>query len=70
MFDALYAGFAGLIANISNFMYSYLLIILLAAAGVYFTCRSKFVQRGCWENPSGWSARSRTTSTPFPPSRR
>ena len=44
MFDALYAGFAGLIANISNFMYSYLLIILLLAAGVYFTCRSKFVQ--------------------------
>lgn len=44
MFDALYAGFAGLIANISNFMYSYLLIILLLAAGIYFTCRSKFVQ--------------------------
>ena len=40
MFDALYAGFAGLIANISNFMYSYLLIILLLAAGIYFTCRS------------------------------
>ena len=44
MFDALYAGFAGLIANISSFMYSYLLIILLLATGLYFTVRSKFVQ--------------------------
>lgn len=44
MFDALYTGFAGLISSISNFMYSYLLIILLIAAGLYFTVRSKFVQ--------------------------
>ena len=44
MFDALYTGFAGLVASISNFMYSYLLIILLIAAGLYFTVRSKFVQ--------------------------
>lgn len=33
-----------IIASISNFMYSYLLIILLLAVGLYFTIRTKFVQ--------------------------
>ena len=33
-----------LIENISNFMYSYLLIIMLLAVGLYFTVRTKFVQ--------------------------
>ncbi len=33
-----------LIEQISNFMYSYLLIILLLAVGLYFTFRTKFVQ--------------------------
>ena len=33
-----------LIADISNVMYSYLLIIMLLAVGLYFTFRSKFVQ--------------------------
>ena len=32
------------IENISNFMYSYLLIIMLLAVGIYFTVRTKFVQ--------------------------
>ena len=36
--------FSKLISNISNIMYSYLLIILLIAAGLYFTFRTKFVQ--------------------------
>lgn len=36
--------FASIISNISNMMYSYLLIILLLAVGIYFTFRSKFVQ--------------------------
>ena len=44
MLDAIYNSFASLIAYISNFMYSYLLIILLLAVGIYFTIRSKFVQ--------------------------
>lgn len=30
--------------NISNFLYTYILIILLIAAGLYFTFRTKFVQ--------------------------
>ena len=33
-----------LIENISNFMYSYLLIIMLLAVGLYFTIRTRFVQ--------------------------
>ena len=36
--------FSSLIGNISNIMYSYLLIILLLAVGLYFTIRTKFVQ--------------------------
>ncbi len=33
-----------MIEEISNFMYSYLLIILLLAVGLYYTFRTKFVQ--------------------------
>lgn len=40
----MYDFFAKAIGNINNFMYSYLLIILLLAAGVYFTIRTKFIQ--------------------------
>lgn len=36
--------FSKLISNISNIMYSYLLIILLLVVGLYFTFRTKFVQ--------------------------
>lgn len=32
------------IEKISHFMYSYLLIVLLLAVGLYFTCRTRFVQ--------------------------
>ena len=35
---------SGIISSISGFMYSYLLIILLLAVGLYFTFRTKFVQ--------------------------
>ncbi len=44
MFNMLYNGFASLIGNVSNFMYSYLLIILLLAAGLFFTVRTRGVQ--------------------------
>ena len=37
-------GFASLVGVISNVMYSYLLIIMLLAVGLYFTLRSRFVQ--------------------------
>ena len=44
MLDSLYNGFAGLVGTLNDLMYSYLLIILLLAAGAYFTIRSKGVQ--------------------------
>lgn len=44
MLNTLYIGFASLISGISNMMYSYLLIIMLLAVGLYFTCRGKFLQ--------------------------
>lgn len=40
----MYQMISTLIENISNFMYSYLLIIMLLAVGLYFTIRTKFVQ--------------------------
>lgn len=40
----MYTFIATAIENISNFMYTYLLIILLLAVGLYFTIRSRFVQ--------------------------
>lgn len=40
----MYEVFSNVIESISNFMYSYLLIILLLAVGLYFTFRTKFVQ--------------------------
>ncbi len=40
----MYHFISSLIENISNFMYSYLLIILLLAVGLYFTIRTRFVQ--------------------------
>ena len=40
----MYALFSGFIGSVSNFMYSYLLIILLLAVGLYFTFRTKFIQ--------------------------
>ena len=36
--------FASLVGNISNIMYSYVLIIMLLGVGLYFTFRTKFVQ--------------------------
>ncbi len=36
--------FAGIISSISGFLYSYILIALLIAAGLYFTIRTGFVQ--------------------------
>lgn len=40
----MYSFISTLIEDISNFMYSYLLIILLLAVGLYFTFRTKFIQ--------------------------
>lgn len=40
----MYELFSTFIETISNFMYSYLLIILLLAVGLYFTFRTRFIQ--------------------------
>lgn len=40
----MYEAFSKLIENIRDFMYSYLLIILLLVVGLYFTFRTKFIQ--------------------------
>lgn len=36
--------FASMVSAISNFMYSYLLIIMLIGVGLYYTFRTRFVQ--------------------------
>lgn len=33
-----------LIGTLSNYLYTYILVILLIAAGLYFTIRTRFVQ--------------------------
>ena len=40
----MYEAFSGLISAVSDVMYSYLLIILLLAVGLYFTLRTKLIQ--------------------------
>jgi len=40
----MYEWISKVVENTSNFMYSYLLIILLLAVGLYFTFRTRFVQ--------------------------
>lgn len=39
--------YAKIIGELSNWLYSYVLIILLLGAGIYFTVRTKFVQFKC-----------------------
>jgi len=40
----MYEAFANLIASISTYMYSYILIVMLLAVGLYFTFRGKLLQ--------------------------
>ena len=58
-----------IINEISNIMYSYLLIILLLAVGLYFTFRTKFIQFRMFAESIRVVARSRTRPAPSPPSR-
>ena len=61
MLDTLYNGFAGLVGTLNDLMYSYVLIILLLAAGLYFTIRSKGVSSVCSGSRCAWSAKNRAT---------
>ena len=42
--DELYILYNNIINSMSNFLYTYILIILLVAGGIYFTVRTRFVQ--------------------------
>lgn len=44
MTDKIMTAFSAVIAVLNDWMYSYVLIILLLAAGIYFTVRSRFAQ--------------------------
>ena len=47
----MYATIAGFISSVSNAMYSFLLIVMLLAVGLYFSIRTGFVQfRGLGES--------------------
>ncbi len=64
MFDL----YGALIGNLSNYLYTYILIIFLVAGGIYFTVRTKFVQfRYLKESCGSFSHRVRMTrrSRPF-----
>ena len=42
--DTLYVIYNDVINSLSNFLYTYILIILLVVGGIYFTIRTRFVQ--------------------------
>ena len=44
MLETIAAAYGGFIGSISNYLYTYILIVLLVAGGIYFTVRTKFVQ--------------------------
>ena len=44
MLETFAAAYGALIGSISNYLYTYILIVLLVAGGIYFTVRTKFVQ--------------------------
>ena len=42
--DRVYILYAEIIGLLSNWLYSYILIILLLGAGIFFTVKTKFIQ--------------------------
>lgn len=59
-----------LIGTLSNYLYTYILVILLIAAGLYFTIRTRFVQFRMVRESSVWWVSVRNRRARFPPSRR
>ena len=55
-------AFANIISLISGFLYSYILIALLIAAGLYFTIKTGFIQFRLF----GESRKKGRTENPFP----
>ena len=60
-------AFANIISLISSFLYSYILIALLIAAGLYFTIKTGFIQfRLFGESIRASSRKKGRTENPFP----
>ena len=63
--------FAEIISTISNLLYSYILIVLLLGAGIYFSIRTRFVQFRMFPGVhTGSRAARHRTRTVCHPSRR
>ena len=58
-------AFANIISLISSFLYSYILIALLIAAGLYFTIKTGFIQFRLF-GESIQRHRGKKTENPFP----
>ena len=63
--DTLYVIYNDVINSLSNFLYTYILIILLVVGGIYFTIRTRFVQFRYFIESSCNPAPTRPTSPPF-----
>ena len=60
-------AFANIISLISGFLYSYILIALLIAAGLYFTIKKQALSSSaCLENRFASSRKKGRTGNPFP----
>ena len=62
-------AFGSLVASISNYMYSYILIIMLLAVGLYFTFRGKLVQLRLLPESVRVVSEKPKDKNSFPPSR-
>lgn len=63
-------AFANIISLISSFLYSYILIALLIAAGLYFTIKTGFIQFRLFGESIRVIAEKGRTENPFPLFRR
>lgn len=59
-----------LIGTLSNYLYTYILVILLIAAGLYFTIRRVLCSSVWCGSLSVWWVSVRNRRARFPPSRR
>ena len=66
----MYAAFSALVQNLNDLLYTYVLIILLVAAGLYFTVRTRLVQVRLLPESIRVVGERRGTATPSPPLRR
>ena len=65
----MYEAFSNLIDTISGYMYSYILIIMLLAVGLYFTFRGRLLQLRLLPESVRVVGEKPKDKTPSPPSR-